>query len=74
MIQKIADERVCSEVMTSMEKLRLKKLNPEFIGSTLGYKFYEDPEYGDEVSLIVEDKNGNWGYSYWYEMPEAYEI
>jgi len=74
MLHKLADDRVCDEIMDFEEKARLKKMSPELVGSVLGYKFYEDPEDGDEVPLIVEDKSGNWGWSYWYELPEVYEI
>jgi len=75
MLNKMADKRV-TDCVLSREEIDTILLAgpPELIGTVGVYPFYECPIWGDETTLLVIDKYGNWGYSYWYELPDESEI
>lgn len=59
---------------TSANAVKFLAKNPTFIGSVKGFDFYEHPELGDEVPLLVITPQGLVKYSEFFELPSPFEF
>jgi hypothetical protein len=65
---------VFANIMTTRAISKFKSMNPTIIGRVSGYTFYECPVHGDETALYATDGNGNWGKTWFWEVPQFDEI
>lgn len=62
------------EVKTLSDKAaKFLARNPTLIGTVAGDSFYEHPEHGDIVPLVVIRSNGRISYSDFYDLPSVEE-
>jgi hypothetical protein len=71
MLRGAVDKNIMHNLCNQAEVAQINRNNPFYVGTVKGYKFYECPIYGDERPLLVKDKLGRYGYSYWCDLPEG---
>lgn len=60
-------------ITKSFDLAKFMARNPDCVGKTLGFSFYEHPTRGDEAPLIISN-GAECGLSHYWEVPTIEEM